>query len=296
MSVRVAPTAVSRTLATLCLVVAAVACSSGSYDVSTDTASATTAAPAPVASAASEPAEVTSETVEPDALDDTEMAQLGIIGLPDGAEQVDVVDGIPIYQTPGHEVNDERAALITHLVTEAPQKLTETPPAAIVVTTKDDVGGIQMINPRLAAFSSGPYLYLTTETFEGALLNGEQQPEDVLATFLHEWMHVEQWANVDDDAIASELADPPVVGYDDLITESDFLAEFAAAAGWQREETSTRVTFDLPESDPDAEPVTTEYGDSDPVEDQTETVASVFVGQPTTTSCRRMSTTTATRW
>lgn len=140
--------------------------------------------------------------------------------------------------------------------------------------------GIQMTNPRLAAFSSGPYLYLTTETFEGALLSGEQQPEDVSATFLHEWMHVAQWANVDDDAITSELDDSPVRGYDDLITESDFLAEFAVATGWEREETGTRVTFDLPDADADAEPVTTEYGDSDPVDDQPETVASVFVGQP----------------
>jgi len=185
--------------------------------------------------------------------------------LAEGAVQKTTISQIPIYETPDRALSDEDIATLQQIFAEIPQEIIAIRPKGIISTTKDTQAGSLKFNPLLVAFASGPYIYVTDQTFEGPKLfnpKGENKlsVEDVRKIIIHEFIHIAQY----NDTAKEKLTKFQPLQF------SGITQDFMKVVGWVN--TSNSDDYPIWKLE-DKEAIDNWYAKANPVEDQAESVA-----------------------
>ena len=210
-------------------------------------------------------------------LTNEELAKLGVITIPENSVVEDTYKGIQLISTPSRELNDEEIAQIKFYIDNLPSKLTSSGPLAIISVTKSSLGNIGLSNPLIVAFASGPYIFVTDQTFEGNFIQKGVSFDDVEKTMAHEFMHVQQFYSIPDQKLDTAL-DSNMITID-LAKDSENVIDFAKEVGWQENIDSGGNILSWQLGEDDGSQKTTKYGKTSPAEDLSESISYLIMGE-----------------
>ncbi len=208
-----------------------------------------------------------------------ELAQLGILSLPNNFKVQDEYKGIRFVMSPKKSFSDTQLGLLKYFIDITPTKLLQPGPTAIVTYAPGEINYASNVNERVAAFASGSYIFFNDNSFNPNFPLADSSVDAVYSVFIHELVHVAQFNSIVGllDQATIDKFYKEGLSWIDLVVNSSLIADFAVVAGWQAYSEGEKLMYKLnyPELTQ-----TSEYGKSKIYEDMAESV-SAFVSTNT---------------
>jgi DNA-binding protein len=187
--------------------------------------------------------------------------------IQDGYESIpkDIVSDVTykdvrLISTARRSFTDREITMLKLVIDMMPQKLFDYRPWAIISTSFDSENFLTEINPEGVAFTSGPYIFVSDVTFKKQDSYDTGTYRGLMRVMAHEFVHVAQFFDTE------KFPERFVSTY---LENSGIVQHWTQTQGWELVGNHWEL---------DKSQLTTDYGQSSPVEDMADAIGALVIG------------------